>query len=507
MKAKVDIQARLAQYAPILLKVDLGRLNDSERNMIPLLIDAAKAMDEPFWMQNYGEREALLASTSDPDLRHYIELNYGPWDRLHGNEPFIDGVDTKPPGANFYPPDMTPEELEASVVMQSELKSPYTMVQRDDQGNLVAIPYHNYFRVHAQLASDKLRQAAELAEDPGLKAYLALRAEALLTDDYRASDFAWVDMKANTIDILIGPMEIEDRLLGIKTAYAASLLVKDWPWTKRLTLYCGLLARFQENLPVPDAYKHERPGLDSELGVYDVVYTAGNDKASTPTGVSWPNDEEVQLRKGTRSLLLRNVMQARFEKNLIPLADLLIAVDQRPHVTFEAHFNVVMLHELAHGMGIKHTISHKGLVREALKEQQHVMEEGKADVLSLVMMSQLHQWGYASKNDLYDVYVTSLVKLLYNSDGRQSVLWLNFFKEMGAYSRDDQTGTYRVNMDHVQAAAKRLADRLLRFQGNGDYDGAKVFIERFSRPDEDLIRDNQRIDSANLPQSLDVEQG
>jgi hypothetical protein len=483
VRETVNIQARLAQYAPIRLKVDPGRLSDSERRLIPLLIEAAQAMDEPFWMQNYGDREALLASTADPDIRRYIQLNYGPWDRHHGDEPFIAGVGTKPAGANFYPPDMTRGEFETRAATQPNLKSPYTMVRRDSQGNLVAIPYYMFFRKHTELAANRLRQAADLAEESDLKAYLALRAEALLTDDYHPSDFAWVEMKTNSIDILIGPMEIEDRLLGIKTAYAASILIKDWHWTERLTQYVGLLSRFQENLPVPDAYKQERPGLDSELAVYDVIYYAGNDKASIPTGICWPDDEEVQLGKGTRSLLLNNVMQARFEKNLLPLADLLIAGDQRPQVTSEANFNLIMLHELAHGLGIKQTITNKGLAKEALKEQHHVIEEGKADLLSLVMISQLQQWGHMSEADLHDVYVTSLVRLLFNCDGRQSIMRLNFFKERGAYAREAHTGTYRVHMAAMQAAVNTLADRLLRFQGDGDYEGAKAFVERYGRPD------------------------
>lgn len=502
----MDIKKRLAQYAPIRLKADLNHLTNDQKRIIHLLVEAGQEMDEPFWIQNYGKQEAVLASSANPDIRRYIQMSYGPWDRLQGNKPFIEGVGAKPVGANFYPQDMTPEEFEASAIGQPALKTPYTMVRRDDQGNLVAIPYHHFFREHNQRAADKLQQAAELAEAPGLKTYLALRAEALLTDNYRPSDSAWVAMKANTIDILIGPMEVEDRLLGIKTAYAASIFIKDWHRTNQLTQYVELLPRFQKQLSVSDAYKQEQPGLDSELAVYDVIYCSGNDKASIPSGICWPDDEEVQLRQGTRSLLPKNVMQARFEKIYVPLAELLIADDQRLYVTFEAYFNFVMLHELAHSIGIKQTITNKGTVKEALKEQYHVIEEGKANVLSLNMIGQLHEWGYVSKSDLRDLYVTSLVQLLYNGDSQQSIMWLNFFKELGAYSRDDQTGTYRVNLEHVQAAANALAERLLQIQGDGDYESARSFLDHYGCADEDLKHDDARIDDANLPLGLVVEQ-
>lgn len=505
MRTTVNIQKRLAQYAPIRLQADVSRLSDDERAMIPLLIEAAQAMDDPFWIQNYGEREALLAATADAGMRRYLQLNYGPWDRLHGNAPFLEGVGAKPPGANFYPPDMTREEFDASAASRPELKSPYTMVRRDGRGNLVSIPYHDFFREHVHRAADGLRQAAALAEEPDFKTYLALRADALLSDDYRPSDIAWVDMKANIIDILIGPMEVEDRLLGIKTAYAASVLVKDRHGSEQLAHYAGLLSRFQETLPVPDAYKQEQPGLDSQLGVFDMIYCAGNDKAAPPIGICWPADIEVQLRQGTRSLLLKNVMRARFEKNLLPLADLLLAADQRPYVTFKAYFNYVMLHELAHGLGIRQTIGNKGSAKDALKEQHHVIEEGKAEVLSLFMMSRLYRWGHVSRNDLRDVCVTSLVKHLWHY-GPQSVVWLNFGRERGAYTRNANTGTYRVNLEQMLTAAGNLAGQLLRFQGDGDYAGVQAFVERYTRPGGDLERDNERIEGANLPLGLVVEQ-
>ncbi len=408
----MNIQERLAQYAPARLKVDLSPLSANERRIIPLLIDAAQAMDDAFWVQAYGDREALLALTANPDIKRFIQISYGPWDAINDDEPVLAGVGSYAPGANFYPPDMTEEEFDAAAALQPELKSSYTMVRRNHQGRLVAIPYHQFFRDQVGLAADRLRQAAGLAEDAKQKAYLELRADALLMDKYRQSEFAWMDMQANHLELLIGPMETSmDQLFGDKAAYAASILIKDEAWSKRLTHYIEHLPRFQENLPVADVYKREQPGLDSDLFVYDLIYCAGYDHASVPMGINWPEDEEVRRSKGTRSMIVKNVIRAKYEKLLVPIADLLIASDQRRYVTFEAFFNYVMAHEIAHGLGINQTITEKGLVREALKDENHAVEECKADVLSLFVITHLNQSGEFSDRELNEVYVTFLANL------------------------------------------------------------------------------------------------
>lgn len=501
----MNIQDRLSQVAFFQTTPDLRGLSGGQRRLLPPLLEAARAMDDAFWVQNYGHREALLASTSDPDVRRYLRLSYGPWDRFRGNEPFLSGVGPKPPGANFYPPDVSREEFEACAARHPRLKSPYTMVRRDERGNLLAIPYHRFFQDQVRRAAKKLQEAADLAEEPGLKTYLNLRVRALLSDDYRASDMAWMEMKANTVDVLIGPMEVADRLFGIKTAYAASILVKDWAWHERLAQFTSLLPRFQQELPVPGVYKQEQPGLDGDLNVYDVLHFAGYDRMGPPLGIAWPDDEEVQRRKGTRSLLIRNAMQANFEQIIVPLADLLIAADQRPYVTFEAYFTGIMLHELAHGLGLRKTIDGQGWVREALGEQMHPLEEAKADLLSLLMMARLQAWGVISASALRDGAITALARLLYQSDGVHAVARLNAGKKAGAYARDARTGTYRVHLDRLQPAVEALAATVLRLQGDGDYEGARSFFEGNGRPDEALQQDFERLDAARLPFALAVE--
>ena len=246
----------LQKYATVTLTTDTSLLSESEREMIPHLVRAAQAMESAYWQQAYGDRNELLDSLDDPSMRRFAEINYGPWDRLADNEPFVPGVGDKPPGAGFYPDDVDREELD-----DPALQGQYTMVRRDDSGALTAIPYSVFFETSYGDAARELRAAAELAEDPGLKRYLELRADALLTDDYRASDMAWMDMKDNTLDIVIGPIEnYEDQLFGYKTANEAFVLVKDREWSARLSRYAALLPELQRALPVDEAYKSETPG-------------------------------------------------------------------------------------------------------------------------------------------------------------------------------------------------------------------------------------------------------
>ncbi|MEM8997925.1 MAG: Zn-dependent hydrolase, partial [Acidobacteriota bacterium] len=331
------MQQKVDQYTSFTLTTDTSLLTDAHKQMIPLLIEAADAMDRAFWKQAYGDRDALMASLSSDEARRYAEINYGPWDRLDANAPFVDGVGPKPPGANFYPADATREELEAA---GGDVLGQYTMVERTESGDLKAIPYSEYFAEEYTLAAEKLRAAAALAEDPGLENYLELRADALLSDDYQPSDLAWMDMKTNGLDVVIGPVEnYEDQMFGRKSANEAFVLVKDQAWSARLTKYAAMLPELQIGLPVPDAYKQESPGSESDLGAYDVVYYAGDCNAGSKTiAINLPNDEEVQLQKGTRRLQLKNAMRAKFDEILVPIAGELIAESQRRHVTFDAFF-------------------------------------------------------------------------------------------------------------------------------------------------------------------------
>ena len=505
------MQERLAKYTTVRLTTDVGALSESERAMLPHLIRAAQAMEGAYWKQAYGDRDELMASLEDEDTRTFAQINYGPWDRLADNEPFIEGAEAKPAGANFYPADMSKDELDGAA-----LESLYTMVRRDEEGDLVAIPYSVFFEDAYNAAAEGLRAAAELAEDPGLKRYLGLRADALLSNDYRASDMAWMDMKDNTLDIVIGPIEnYEDQLFGFKAANESFVLVKDLEWSDRLSRYAALLPDLQKSIPVDDAYKQETPGLDSDLNAYDVVYYAGDANAgSKAIAVNLPNDEEVQLQKGTRRLQLKNAMRAKFDKILLPIKDVLIAEEQRSLVNFDSFFSNVMFHEIAHGLGIKNTINGKGRVRQALQERASALEEAKADVLGLFMITELASKGELDDDNLDDNYVTFLASIFRSvrfgaasAHGRANLMQLSFLEEKGAFSYDADAGTYQVDLETMGDAVNELAGVILKIQGDGDYDGLGEFMETYQVVGDTLQQNLDRLRDEGIPVDVVFEQG
>ncbi|NGP77071.1 Zn-dependent hydrolase [Balneolaceae bacterium YR4-1] len=512
--SEMSIEDRLDQYTSFTLTTDVSKLSENERKMIPLLIEAAEAMDEVFWMQAYGDKSELMDMIDSPQASRYAEINFGPWDRLEENEPFVEGFGAKPAGANFYPEDITKEEFEA---WDSEAKDDlYTLVRRDDDGELITVPYHQAFAEQHKLASEKLKEAAELAEDPGLKEYLNLRAEALLTDDYQESDLAWMDMKDNVIDVVIGPIETyEDQLYGYKAAHETFILVKDTEWSDRLSKYATVLPELQEGLPVPDEYKQETPGRDSDLNAYDVVYVSGDANAGSKTiAINLPNDEQVQLQKGTRRLQLKNAMRGKYDKILVPISETLIAQEQREHITFDAFFGNTMFHEVAHGLGIKNTLDGEGTVREALKEHASALEEGKADVLGLYMVTSLREDGMVSEGSIEDNYVTFMASIFRSirfgsasAHGKANLIRFNFFKEQGAFSYNEDTQTYSVNFDKIEEATNALSRKILMLQGDGDYEGVSDFVEKYGQVGEQLQASLDRVDSEGIPTDITFEQG
>lgn len=510
----MSIQDRLDQYTEFTLEADMSSLSENQKKMIPILIDAAKAMNEVFWMEAYGVRQQLMEMLSSPEAQRFAEINYGPWDRLNGNEPFVEDVGPKPEGANFYPADMTKEEFEN---WDSEAKDDlYTLVRRDGNGDLMTVPYHEAFSEQHQLASDKLKEAAELAENEALKKYLNLRAEALLTDNYQPSDMAWLDMKDNIIEVVIGPIETyEDQLYGYKAAHETFVLIKDKEWSDRLSKYAEVLPDLQKGLPVPREYKQETPGRDSDLNAYDAVYYAGDANAGSKTiAINLPNDEEVQLKKGTRRLQLKNAMRAKYDKILVPISDLLIAENQRQHITFDAFFGNTMFHEVAHGLGIKNTITGKGTVREALQEHASALEEGKADVLGLYMVSELREKGMVTEGSIEDNYVTFMASIFRSirfgsssAHGQANLIRFNYFKEMGAFSYDEDSQTYSVDFDQMAAASDSLSNKILTLQGDGDYEGVAKFVEKYAQVDSQLQQSLDRLSDESIPVDVTFNQG
>ena len=502
-------------YADFTLTADLSSLTDGQKEMIALLIDASQIMDDLYWRQTYGDDyEAWLESIADADTRRFAELNYGPWDRLEGDKPFMKGVGAKPPGANFYPKDMSKEEFEQAYLPGKN--GLYSLIRRDAEGVLTLLPYHEAYAEELKAAADLLREAAKLAESYDFGNYLKLRAAALISDEYQISDMYWMDVRDNDIDVVIGPIETyEDALFGYRASYESYVLVKDLEWSDRLSRFADFLPALQEGLPVPDEYKWETPGTDSDLNAYDVVYYAGASNAAGKTiAINLPNDEEVQLSRGTRRLQLKNAMRAKFDKIVEPIADELINESQREHVSFDAFFANTMFHEVAHGLGIKNTIDGRGTVRETLLDMSSSMEEGKADILGLYMITELHKAGELGDVDLRDYYVTFMTGVFRSirfgassAHGKANMVRFNFFLDSGAFVRDAETGRYRVDFEQMAASMTDLSRLLLTLQGDGDYEGVLELTASRGIIEAELQSDLDRLTEANIPVDITFQQG
>ena len=509
-----DVAANLKRYAKVRLTTNaMNNLSIRQQRMIKVLIEVGEMMDDFFWYEAYGNRDSLLALIDDPDLAEFVKINYGPWDRLNGDKPFIKGVGAKPLGANYYPKDMTKEDFESNRF--HDKAGLYSFVRRDVSGNFKAVPYHVMFKDSIQQLASKLRFAAQMAEDEDFKKYLNLRADAVMNDKYQESDLAWMSMKNNPVDVVVGPIETyEDKLYGYRAAHECYVLIKDMEWSARLAKYANFLPELQRNLPVDNKYKQEKPGSDSELNAYDVVYYAGDCNAGSKTiAINLPNDEEVQLQKGTRRLQLKNAMRAKFDKIMLPIASELIVEDQRSQVTFDAFFSNTMFHEVAHVLGIKNTLDGSGTVRQALKEHASALEEGKADILGLFMIKQLHERGEI-EGDLKDYYVTFMTGIFRSvrfgassAHGKANMIRFNFFKEYGAFTRDESTGLYSVNFEKLEEATDALTQLILSLQGDGDYEGVAKLVKEKAVIKSQLQADLDRLAKEGIPEDIVFEQG
>ena len=509
-----DHENRLNIYKTVKLTADLSHLTPDQHKMLGLLIEASDIMDDLFWQQAFGtNKDAYLASIQNAKVRKFTEINYGPWDRLNGDKPFLTNVEAKSHGAQFYPSDMTKAEFEASTFTDS--KGLYSLVKRNNQGELTAIAFSEAYSDELNRAAVILEKASTLAKDKEFANYLTMRANALRTDDYQASDFAWMDMKNNPIDVVIGPIETyEDQLFGYRAAFESYVLIKDMAWSKKLAKYAAFLPELQKDLPVKKQYKKEVPGSDADLNAYDVIYYAGHSNAGGKTiAINLPNDEKVQLEKGTRRLQLKNAMRAKYDAILVPIAQELIVPAQRKNVTFNAFFANTMFHEVAHGLGIKNTINDKGTVRQALKEHASALEEGKADILGLYMIRQLLSKGAIDEGVLADYYTTFMAGIFRSvrfgassAHGKANMVRFNYFAEQGAFDRNEQ-GLYSVNMDKMSAAIDSLSSLILTLQGNGDYQGVDDLVKKSGFIGDTLTQDLNKLSEANIPVDITFEQG
>jgi len=490
------------------LQAPTDHLHEADRQALSLFIEAAKIMDTLFMEQAYGNLASLLNRIPSEAAREFTQINYGPWERLKNNEPFIPGFSSKPPGANLYPPDLTPEKWEA---WQNEQKhNPYSMVRYNSAGDLQIIPYSQYFTAQLKRAAEILNQAANIVTSPELQKYLRLRAKAFLNDDYYPSDIAWMEMKNNPIDLVIGPIEnYEDQLDGSRTAFEAYVLIKDTLWSQKLEKYIPLLPKLQKALPVSQPYKPELSNTNSEINAYDVLYYAGHANAGSKTiAINLPNDPLIQEQKGTRRLQLKNVIQEKYNHILLPIAQELLVPEQCKHLNFDAFFATIMFHEVAHGLGVKNLVHNpKRTSAEALGPHYAALEEGKADILGLFMIEALHQMGEIEQ-PMENYYITFLAGIFRSvrfgaasAHGMANMIRFNYFMEKKAFERN-QDGKYRVNPQKMKEATLSLSQILLTIQGNGDRTAAEKLLQDYGTIHPQLQADLQRLTQNAIPVDL-----
>lgn len=507
------LQQKVDEYAEYTLTTDLSVLNDKEKQLLPIFIQIAEIMDDLYWEQAFGtENRKALDTLSDPAMKAFAMLNYGAWDRLGEEKCFIPSFGERPAGANFYPTDMTKEEFEA--LEDAEKTSQYTIIRRDENGALKVIPYHEAYKEQLSKVDSLLGAAIELAEDKGLKNYLIERRKALQTDDYYKSDLAWMDMKQSKIDFVVGPIEnYEDALYGYKTAYESFILVKDEKWSNDLAKYVKMLPELQSKLPCDPKYKPAMKGGESDLNVYDVIYYAGDCNAASKTiAINLPNDERIHESKGARRLQLKNAMRAKFDMICTPIAQQVICDDQLDNVKFDAFFSNVCFHEVAHGLGIKQTLTGKGNLREALKEQYSAWEESKADICGLYITQTLIEKGEMTGITVEDAYVTFIAGIFRSvrfgateAHGIANMMCFNYLQDKGAFTCEN--GKYTINVEKMREAINGWAALILQTEGEGDYDFAKKYAAENGKVRPDLQQALDVIAGANIPRDIRFNQG
>jgi hypothetical protein len=514
MTEKSEMQRKVAEFAFVTLEAPelIAQLSEKERQLIPIFIQIAEIMDQLFWKQTFGDR-AILDTISDLYMLDFAEINYGPWERLNNNKPFVSGFGSKPLGAQYYPEDITKEEFNA--FNDPDKYSQYTVLRRNADGSLRTVWYRDEYKESLEKVYVLLDQAIELAEDRGLKNYLIERKKAMQTDEYFASDMAWMDMKESKLDFIVGPIEnYDDKFLELKTSYEAFVLVKDEARSKDLEKFISMLPKLQKELPCDPKYKTFIPGTSSDLNVYSALYYGGDCNAGSKTiAINLPNDDRVAAAKGTRRLQLRNSMEAKFDKILVPIGELIITPAQQGNINFDAFFWNVTFHEVAHGIGIKNTINGKGSVDQALGTEKTSWEEAKADILGLFMVIKLVEMGEITNITAKDAMVTYIAGILRSvrfgaasSHGKANMMCFNYFENAGAFERD-ANGQYVIDYDKAYKAMNSWAELIIVTQGTGNFEFAQQYRNEHGGITETLQADLDKINSAGIPRDIRFHQG
>jgi peptidase M49-like protein len=486
----------LAKLARIEMAPDTSFLNAEEREVVNLLIQAADLMSEIYKRQttpDYDRLRSEIAATNDPALLAKFDAFFGPWDAIEDGKPFF-GNRPKPPGAGFYPADLTKEEFDRYLAAHPDqaeaLTSPDTVVKRQGE-RLVAVPYSQEYKQWLEPAAKLLEQAAARTSNASLKRFLSLRAQAFRTDDYFQSELAWMDLEGTPIEIAIGPYEVyTDTLYGRKTAFEAFVTLKDPKESQALDIYKGHLRAMESNLPVEDRYKNFQRGFESPIAVADQVRGGGDNVPGVQTiAFNLPNDERVREAKGAKKVILRNVLGAKYERILKPMGGLILVPEQASNVTQRYMFMETLFHELAHSLG-PGTIRVNGretTVDKELKEIAGGFEEAKADVMGAWNIMYMMDQGVIPQSERPQIratYVAGIFRAMRfgvgEAHGRGAAMQYRFLREKGALVWDPRARRFRIDEGRIDAAIRDLVGAIVRLQGNGDYAGTKAFLDKYA---------------------------
>lgn len=507
------LKAKVEEYARVELKSDLvNNLNDKEKELVRIFFQVGEITDNLFWKQTFGDKSQLDTIT-DSYAKEFAMIQYGAWDRLDNNKPFLAGYGEKPAVCNYYPHDITAEEFDA--FEDANKNSWYTVIRRNEDGSLKSVWYHEAYAEEIGRICTLLEKAVTLAEDPGLKNYLEKRIEAFKTDDYLESDLAWMDMKDSKIDFVTGPIEsYDDKFQETKASYESFILLKDEARSKDLAKFVSMLPALQKELPCAPEYKTFVPGTSSDLNVYDAVYYAGDCNAGSKTiAINLPNDERVHALKGTRRLQLRNSMKAKFDKILLPIGQLIVTPEQQKYLNFDAFFWNVTFHEVAHGLGVKQTINTNESVDAVMGTEKTSWEEAKADILGLFMVTKLIEMGEITNITAEDAITTYIAGILRSvrfgaasSHGKANMMCFNYMEKAGAFSRDAK-GQYVIDFEKAKEVMNGWAALILQTQGDGNIEFATKYRAENGGITPALQADLNKINEAGIPRDITFIQG
>ncbi|MBQ5487171.1 MAG: Zn-dependent hydrolase [Bacteroidales bacterium] len=504
---------RVNDYALVTFNApDLSGISDNGKEVLNLYRFAADEVNTIYWKQYFGDKQALLDGIADPLQKTFAEINYGPWDRTSG-ESFVEGYGDRPAGAGFYPTDMTVEEFEAWD--NPDKDSPYTLVRRAADGSLETVWYHDEYKEHIDKIANFLNVAAEITIKPSVREYLLAKAEALKTDNYYESSIAWLDMDDSKMDLVIGPNEVtDDQLLGIKRSYEAYVLLKNEAETKELMQYVSRINELQEDLPGDPEYKTFQPGAGSNIFSCNALYYAGKANAGVKViALNLPFDADVQRDRGTRTILLQNIINAKYNYIVAPTGERLLEGDAAELLSSDAFFWNIVFREVAHGLGVKETVNGKGSVEQALGNTAATFEELKANAAGVLLVCKLQkhfniQNHYFSKKSALTTFFASLVRSERfgeaSSLGRSSVIIYNYLREAGAFRRKP-SGQYLLDLNVMENALSDLTAFVLKIQATGDREGAAAFEEQYSKRREDYNEDLLNLRLEKIPADLRFE--